>query len=100
MDAKFVQAVESLHPKFEQLMASPPHSPGAHLPQRGVYVFLEGGQALYVGRSNNIPRRFRDHRGKASGSNKAAFAMLIARRKLGLTADYHPGSGTRTKSSI
>jgi hypothetical protein len=95
MDMKFMKAVESLHPEFEQLMGAAPYTPGAKLPMKGVYLFCEHGKPLYVGRSNNIPRRFHDHRRPSSGTNKAAFAVLLARRELGLTTDYRPGPKTR-----
>jgi predicted GIY-YIG superfamily endonuclease len=95
MDPKFREAVESLHPQLERLRASAPHSGRAsQLPKQGVYLFSEHGKHLYVGRSNNIPRRFADHRVNSPKLNKAAFARLIACRELGIVADYRAGANT------
>ena len=92
MHPEFRKAVESLHSKFELLMHAAPHKPGAVLPRKGVYLFCEDGTPVYIGRSDNIPRRFHDHRRPSSDMNKASFAMLLAREKLHLKADYRSGS--------
>lgn len=59
------------------------------LPQRGIYVFYEGGQALYVGRSNSIRQRLRQHQIESSGTNAASFAVLLVREKLKAPRTYH-----------
>jgi predicted GIY-YIG superfamily endonuclease len=79
MSPEFQEAVESLHPMFERLMDSAPYAKGATLPKQGVYLFCENGKALYVGRSNNIPRRRRQHTQRGSQTNQAALATLMAR---------------------
>ena len=94
MNPKFREAVESLHPNFERLIRSAAHGPTAKLPVKGVYLFSEKGKTLYVGRSDNIPRRFSDHRRPSSGVNKASFANRIVCDELGLKADYRPGPNT------
>jgi hypothetical protein len=60
------------------------------LPKRGVYLFTERGRHLYVGRSNNIPKRYDAHR--YGGSNSSPFALKLAREMTGkLVASYKPG---------
>jgi hypothetical protein len=88
MNPEFREAVESLHPKYEALL---PHHGAAKLPAKGVYVFYENGEAFYVGRSNDIRRRLGDHRNLSSGTNKAAFARLMACKELGIPTNYGPG---------
>ena len=51
------------------------------LPKRGIYVFYEGGKPIYVGRTNDMRRRIREH-GSLNPTKAATFAYLIAKRKL------------------
>src|SRR5271169_6553012 len=95
MNPKFREAIESLHPKFEQLIGSMPYVRGSDLPRKGVYLLSEESKRLYVGRSDDIRRRLYDHRGQSSDTNKASFAALIARKELGWDADYRSGPKTR-----
>jgi predicted GIY-YIG superfamily endonuclease len=95
MNPKFRRAVDSLHGKFRALAKCPPRERGAALPKKGVYLFCERGKALYIGRSDNIRRRFYDHRRPSSDTNKAGFAMLMVRKQLGLKAAYRSGPNAR-----
>ena len=99
MNSKFREAVEALHPKLTLLIGSVPHSAGVPLPMKGVYLFCEEGKPLYVGRSNNIPQRRKNHTSLSAGANQAAFAVLLVREQLRLVADYRPGPGTRARLS-
>jgi hypothetical protein len=78
MDERFKRLVDRLHPAFLNLRACPPFSSARGLPKKGVYLFSENGKALYVGRSDNIHRRYAEHRNLSSGGNKAAFAFILA----------------------
>jgi len=95
MNLEFRKAVDSLHPKFEQLIAASPYTKGAVLPKQGVYLFCKNGKALYVGRSNNIRRRYGQHTQLGASPNQAAFAMLIARKKARTPVDYSKGARER-----
>ena len=95
MSPEFRQAVEALHAKFEHLIASAPHAKGAILPKQGVYLFSENGAPFYVGRSNNIGQRRRQHTLPSSQTNQAALAMLIAREETKRAVDYHKGARVR-----
>ncbi len=100
MSPDFREAVESLHPKFEHLMATPYYVSGSLLPKQGIYVFFESGKALYVGRSNNIPNRRRQHTGIGSQINQAVLATLIAREETQRSADYRKGAHERRLADL
>ena len=51
-------------------------------PLKGVYVFYESGEAIYVGRSNTMPRRIREHGADSSDRYSATFAFKLLRREL------------------
>ena len=98
MNHKFQKAVALLHPAFKRLIRALPYAKGQTLPAQGVYLFREKGKkgkAIYVGRSNKISRRFRDHTGCNSGINRAALAVRIAREEIGLCIDYSKGARKR-----
>jgi hypothetical protein len=46
---------------------------------RGIYVFYEKGEPVYVGRSNNIRKRIHCHTRESSGSESASFAFNLAK---------------------
>ena len=48
---------------------------------KGIYVFYAGRKALYVGRSDNIKERIKQH-SAGSISPGAAFAVILARKEL------------------
>lgn len=99
MDERFRDVVESLVPSFEALIGSDPVRPDHRWPAgggSGVYLFTDGEAHLYVGRSNNIARRYGHHTGVAAGDNQAVFAFRLAREATGYTKPtYKPGEGSR-----
>ena len=48
-------------------------------PQRGVYVLYENGKPIYVGRSNAMRRRIREHGADSSDRHSATFAFRLLR---------------------
>ncbi len=82
--------IEEIERKFNVLQAAPPFALGsflAGLPKSGIYTMSEKGKCLYVGRSNNIPKRLRNHARR--NHNQATFAFLLARKATGrLKASY------------
>jgi hypothetical protein len=67
------------------------------LPERGIYLFSEGDQHLYVGRTNRIRRRLAGHCRASSTHFSATFAFRIARQDTGqLKASYAP-KGSRAE---
>ncbi|WDF70962.1 hypothetical protein [Novosphingobium sp. KACC 22771] len=85
MDPKFAALADSLHPSFIKLITCRPHSGRVRLPLNvprcGVYLFSEGDDHLYVGRTDRLRDRHREHwSGKA---NDAPFAFKLARHATG-----------------
>lgn len=65
------------------------------MPKRGIYLFSENDQPLYVGRSNNIRKRIGLHRRRSSTYLSAAFAFLIARQDTGMSKITYTKEGSR-----
>jgi len=59
----------------------------------GVYIFSEDGHALYVGRTNNMRKRFQYH--TRNNHNQAAFAFLLARAQTGNKKVTYKKEGSR-----
>ena len=51
-------------------------------PNQGVYVLYEGGKPVYVGRSNRLRDRIREHGADSSDRYSATFALKLLREKL------------------
>lgn len=96
MDPKFAALVETLAPKLQALVAMKPLRYGQlpmNMPAKGVYLFSEGSDHLYVGRSNVLRKRYHRH---FASHRSAAFAFLLARKETGRTvATYRMGDGSR-----
>jgi hypothetical protein len=99
MDAEFDKLVKTLAPKLSDLMEFAPISHGQLpkiMPMCGIYLFSEGATHLYVGRSNNIRRRYRLHSRPSATSDQAGFAFQLARRATGyLQATYKAEGGRK-----
>ena len=98
MDPKFRARIESLEPLLSQLKAMTPVKPDAlpmQMPRAGIYVFSEGGQTLYVGRSNDIRGRIGRHCRPGATHRMAAFAFRLAREKTGRLAASYTTAGSR-----
>ncbi len=67
-----------------------------NVPAHGIYLFSDGTDHLYVGRSNNMQQRFSQHCRPGSQHNQAVFAFKIARRQTGKNlAAYTQGVDSR-----
>lgn len=99
MHETFRQFAETLHPRFETLMAQAPVTDGVLRPEfkgSGVYVFSESGRSLYVGRTREVRKRYGQHTRISSGHNGAPFAFKLARHATGLIKSaYKPGETSR-----
>ena len=51
-------------------------------PPKGVYVLYENDKPIYVGRSNDMTRRIREHGAESSNRNSATFALKLLRESL------------------
>jgi hypothetical protein len=66
------------------------------IPKQGVYLFSEGRNYLYVGRSNKIRLRYGRHCKPGATHRMAAFAFKLAREVTGkTTASYKVGADSR-----
>ena len=82
MNQKFRDLVASLEPKSRVLLEMEPVRFGSlpkEIPERGIYVFSEGGQHLYVGRTNGIRRRLQNHCRLSGTHYTATFAFRITK---------------------
>lgn len=98
MHERFQQIIDRMEPLLVNLMESPPigWDDRKRLPIKGVYVFYEEGNPIYVGRSNRIPQRIREHGSDSSRKESATFALKLLRKKLGLPGG-HNDKYTRTQ---
>jgi len=100
MHPKFAAVVELLQEKFDKLLSGPPYKFGGlpkRMPEAGVYLFSEGNTNHYVGRSNNLRKRYFLHCRPGSQQNQATFAFKLAREAVGIRrATYKSGAGSRT----
>ncbi len=92
MNPRFKDLINSLHSKYESLISMEPvtanTAPG-DTPEGGVYLFSDGEQHLYTGRTKrSIRNRLKDHVG---GSDDCPFAWHLAREVTGnMVATYKP----------
>src|SRR6516165_10415046 len=96
MNERFRRVVEALQPKLDELLRMEPIRPDplpADVPLCGVYLLSEGDRHLYIGRTDAMPTRLRNH---CSGSHRqAAFAFKLAREATGFTRPTYQRRGSR-----
>lgn len=99
MHQKFAALADSLHPSFERLIECKPHVGRVRLPvgvpKCGVYLFSEGDDHLYVGRTDRLRDRHREH--WSGRNNDAPFAFKLARHA---TSNLAKGGLTRKQLSL
>jgi hypothetical protein len=85
MDHQFAKIVNSLHAKYEELMAMEPvtiDTAPRDTPVGGVYLFSKNGEHLYAGRTKRrIRDRLRDH--VNATADDCPFAWRLAREETG-----------------
>ena len=79
MNNAFQGAIDNLKPLMEKLKGSEEHKWNDYrlAPEKGVYVFYEKGEPIYVGRSNRIGSRIREHGANSSRRYSATFALKL-----------------------
>jgi len=82
MNEEFKALVDKLPGLFERLVDAPlkPWSNLGPLPQNGIYVFYENGHPIYVGRTNRMKARIKEHGRRSSTHNSAPFAFNLAKK--------------------
>src|SRR5688572_15199671 len=96
MNDTFRQHVESLHPKFESLMATSPlafTALSAVSDKPGIYLLSEGTEHLYIGRTKKLRSRLKMHVGGDPAA--ASFAVKLARQCIGRLATYKSDNSLR-----
>lgn len=81
MNAEFQKIIDTLPARMVTLNNSPLYarSDSRQFPHKGIYVFFEEGQPLYVGRSDSMKNRIQQHSRPSSGHNSASFAFILAK---------------------
>jgi predicted GIY-YIG superfamily endonuclease len=100
MDPEFKNLVESLEPKYRALVGMAPVKYGAlprEIPIRGIYLFSEENNHLYVGRTNRMRERLRGHCVPSGSHFTATFAFRIAREETGRRTASYSKSGSRVE---
>ncbi|MDP2919699.1 MAG: GIY-YIG nuclease family protein [Dehalococcoidia bacterium] len=67
---------------------------------KGIYVFYENDNPIYVGRSKNIRNRLDQHCRNSSDHNSAPFAFNLAKEKYGLKFDKTDGMSRKQLSTL
>jgi len=87
MNGKFRKYADKMQPRLQELLEKEPiagHEIGKDpekVPQKGVYVFYKNNIPIYVGRSNRLMKRLKEHSQKGSGRN-ATLAIRMAKRNM------------------
>ena len=82
MEDEFKVLIDKLPVLFEALANAglKPWNNLGRLPQNGIYVFYENGRPIYVGRSNRLKDRIKEHGRPSSTHNSAPFAFNLRLR--------------------
>ena len=67
------------------------------VPQKGVYVFFEGNKPIYVGRSDRLKKRLKEHSQRSSVHNSATLAFKIAKQN---TSTLHKKEKKQTNEQL
>jgi len=100
VNERFVAIVELLEPAYQRLLNMQPVTAASlprGMPVRGIYLFSDGANHLYVGRSNNIRKRIGLHCRPSSQHNQATFAFRMARQLTGRLEAAYTTSGSRSE---
>lgn len=100
MNQHFAEVVEILDISFHRLLAMEPVisvSLPKGMPKEGIYLFSEGRNHLYVGRSRDIRGRVARHSWPSATHRMAAFAFRLAREVTGYLDASYKTEGSRSK---
>ncbi len=78
------QSIVNKMPEFMKLILAKPFSNRdslGKLPVKGIYIFFENKEAVYVGRSNRLRKRLLEHSRQGSTHNSASFAFNLAKKE-------------------
>jgi len=98
MNESFKRYMETLHPSFERLLSMHPVKIAAlpkPLPEKCVYLFSEGKNHFYVGRTRRLRNRLRQHSIAGAQHNQAVFAFKLPREATGQMIAAYSAQGSR-----
>ena len=98
MNENFRQHIESLQASFESLINSQPfvfEKMPSELSGPGIYLFSEGENHLYVGRTNSLKKRLQQHCRPSSSHNSCPFAFRLAREARNVPKATYKTEGSR-----
>jgi hypothetical protein len=98
MDDLFRQHVEAIVPKMAALRDMVPVTVTTLprvMPTHAVYLFSENGNHLYVGRTNRLRKRLRNHCRPSATRFQATFAFRLAREATGNLRATYKTAGSR-----
>jgi len=83
MNERFRKIIETFPAKMEHLNQSPFITKNEldNVPKMGIYVFYEEDRPVYVGRSERLKARLREHSQQSSGHMSATYAFNIAKKE-------------------
>jgi hypothetical protein len=93
MNPIFERFVTSLENKFQELITSEPKQVNETPQESGIYLFSEGNEHLYVGRTKNLKRRRKEH--VSQKVLDAPFAFRLARENTGNRRATYSKGGSR-----
>lgn len=98
-DSNFLCALTDVEKKFHMLINMEPldRSKLSREKLAGVYLFSEEEKHFYVGRTQDLKRRLRNHCGSSSAHNQAVFAFKLARHATGNIVASYAGTGRRAE---
>ncbi|MCX6671867.1 MAG: GIY-YIG nuclease family protein [Euryarchaeota archaeon] len=82
LNAEFEKIINKFPEMMRTLVSSPPISKGSfhNVPSKGIYVFYdEDNKPIYVGRSDRMRSRLREHSQRSSTHTSATFAFNMAK---------------------
>ena len=84
MNEKFRELADRMPLRLQSLLERPPIARDdigiIQVPQKGVYVFFENEKPIYVGRSNRMKERIKEHSQISSDRYSATLAFRIAKQ--------------------
>ena len=84
MNERFGELIDKMPTNLQSLLEQPPITIDeigiTQMPQKGVYVFFEDNKPIYVGRSNRLKERLREHSQSSSDHYSATLAFRITKK--------------------
>lgn len=81
MNTEFEEIINQIPDLMQQLVDSPLRQRDSlgDIPKKGIYVFYEDEEPIYVGRTNRMKVRIQEHGRRSSYHNTATFAFILAK---------------------